>query len=70
MNRRDIKIGALASKAIDQIADHLEAARGRRPSRSSVAAEAITRFWRELNRGNLTQEHLASEQQEDDSCNG
>lgn len=59
MRRAEIKVTQTTAKVVDQIADHYEAAEGHRPSRGATVARIATFMWRQLNRGELTQEELA-----------
>lgn len=60
-----IEIRPTGSKELDAVRDHLELVLGHRPSPTAAIHWLIRRAWRQLNRGNWTQQTLAVEVEED-----
>lgn len=60
MKRTDIVLRGAAVTTLRSLMDHFERARGTKPSKNAVAAEALTWLWREVNRGHVTQHDLSA----------
>lgn len=58
MKRSPVNLTQRDLALVDQIRDHLSAARGTCPCNRDIVIEALTWFARELNGGNITQQQL------------
>lgn len=60
MNRSDLKLHPLGERTLQRIMDHMEKARGERPSKNQAATQAFIFMLNQITAGKLSQVDLAT----------